>query len=180
MAPADGKTGRQNFQAYDYFQRGLEFLNHFTQEDTARASECFHKAVDLDPTYGKPYAKIAWAHMTEVLSGWSSDPTDSMAKALDFATLAIARDDDEPWGHWALAGYHMIRGQHDRAIAAYLAAGHAALGHVDQARKAVARVTEFDPQATLQWCTTTDMAPYKDPKDLEHFRENLRKAGLPE
>ncbi len=257
------RPGPQNFQAYDYFQRGMEFLNRFTREDTARASECFHSAVDLDPTFGKPYAKIAWAHMTNVLSGWSSDSTDSMAKALDFATLAIARDDDEAWGHWALAGYHMIRGQHDRAIAAYkkalelnpndadvlndfglclsyagrakegvemvrkamrlnphypeywavqlgqiyydarlyedaiatlqslrsldwilvqiyLAAGHAALGHADQAGKAVTRAIELDPEATLQKCATADMAPYKDPKDLEHFRENLRKAGLPE
>ena len=24
------------------------------------------------------------------------------------------------------------------------------------------------------------MAPYKNPADLQHFRENLRKAGLPE
>ena len=42
-----------------------------------------------------------------------------MAEALKFATLAIAHDDDEAWGHWAMAGYHMLCGQHDRAIAEY-------------------------------------------------------------
>ena len=25
----------------------------------------------------------------------------------------------EAWGHWAMGGYHMFCGQHDRAIAAY-------------------------------------------------------------
>ena len=30
-----------------------------------------------------------------------------MAEALKFSNLAIARDDDEAWGHWALAGYQM-------------------------------------------------------------------------
>ena len=62
----------------------------------------------------------------------------------------------------------------------YLAASHAALGHASQARKAVARVIEADPHATLQKVTSAEMAPYKDQKDLEHFRENLRKAGMPQ
>jgi len=62
----------------------------------------------------------------------------------------------------------------------YLAASHAALGHAEQARRAVARVVEFDPQATIRRCTVAGMAPYKDPKDLEHLRESLRKAALPE
>jgi adenylate cyclase len=32
---------------------------------------------------------------------------------------AISRDDDEAWGYWAMGGYHIFCGQHDRAIAAY-------------------------------------------------------------
>ena len=257
------KTGPQNFRAYDYHQRGMELFNRYTRADVERAHESFSKAIELDPNYGKPYAKIAWTHLVDVLLGWSDDPAGSMAKALEFANLAIARDDDEGWGHWALAGYHLYCGQHDRAIAAYgkalelnpndadvlndygqclsyagrakeavetvrkamrlnphhpeywvmqfgpilfdarqygdaiatleslrlvdtvsvqlyLAASHAALDHVEQAQNAVVRSIELDPRATLKKCTAVDMAPYKDPKDLEHYRENLRKAGLPD
>ena len=257
-------TGLRNFQAFDFFQRGMELLNRFTKEDTERARDAFHKAIELDPTYGKPYAKIAWAHLSDVWLGWSETPANSMTKALEFANLAIARDDDEAWGYWALAGYHMIcHQQHDRAIEAYkkalevnpndadvlndfgqclsyagranegidmvrkamrlnphypeywvmqfgpilfdarwygeavtvleslrmldtigvqlyLAASHAALGHGDQAQRAVARVIAFDPRATVRRCTSAEMAPYKDSRDLQHFRENLSKAGLPE
>lgn len=256
-----GRTA--SFRAYDHFRRGMDLFNRFTREDVERAKECFHEAVNLDPAYGKAYAKIAWTHMCDVCLGWSENPADSMATALEFATLAVARDDDEAWGHWALAGYHLFTQQHDRAIAAYrkamelnpndadvlndfgqclsfagrakegvemvrkamrlnphypeywvaqfgpilfdarqyddavttleslrlldtiiihlyLAASHAALGHASQARKAMARVIEVYPQATLQNCTSAEMTPYKDQKDLEHFRENLRKAGLPE
>ena len=241
----------------------MDLFNRFTREDVERARECFREAIALDPAYGKPFAKIAWAHMCDVWLGWSENPAVSMAKALEFATLAVERDDDEAWGHWALAGYHLFNQQHDRAIAAYrkalelnpndadvlndfgqclsfagrakegvemvrramrlnphypeywvmqfgpilfdarqyedavttleslrlldtisvqlyLAASHAALGHANQARKAVARVIELDPQATLEKYTSAEMAPYKDQKDMEHFRENLRKAGLPE
>ena len=169
----------------------------------------------------------------------------------------------ESWGHWALAGYHMFAGQHDRALAEfqraielnpndadvlndfglclgyagraveglelvhkaihlnphypewyslplgqiyfdahkyeeavatfegllnlettisclYQAASYAALGQSSKAREAVVRTLELDPIATIEKWTSTRFAPNSGAKDLEHFREGLRKAGLPE
>jgi adenylate cyclase len=255
--------GLQSLRAYDYHQRGMDTYNRFSKDNVVEARIWFQKAIELDPGYGKPYAKIAWTHMTDVNMGWSGNVADSLAKAQEFANLAIAHDDDEGWGHWALAGYHLYRGQHDRAISEYkraielnpndadvlndfgqclsyagraaegvqvvrkamrlnphhpeywemqfgpilfdarqyeeaiatleslhsldtifawlyLAASHAALGHEEQARDTVARIHGLDPSATLAQCTAPSMAPYKNPADLQHFRENLRKAGLPE
>ena len=186
-----------------------------------------------------------------------------MAEALKFATAAIKHDDDEAWGYWAMAGYHMFGGHHDRAISAYqralelnpndadvlndfgqclsfagrategvevvhkamrlnphypdywvmqlgpiyfdarryedaistleklhskdtigvqlyLAASHAALGHMEQAGATMASVTRLDPLATLERLAPTFLAPYKDASDRDHLRENLLKAGLPE
>src|SRR5262245_45479194 len=113
------RTSPQNFQAYDYFQRGIDVFNLFTKGCTATAIQWFEKAIERDPSYGKPYAKIAWAHLCDVWLGWSEDTEFSMAEALKFATAAIQHDDDEAWGYWALAGYHMFGGHHDRAISAY-------------------------------------------------------------
>ena len=113
------RTSPQNFQAYDYFQRGIDAFNLFTKGCTATAIQWFEKATERDPSYGKPYAKIAWAHLVDVWLGWSEDTSFSMAEALKFATAAIQHDDDEAWGYWAMAGYHMFGGQHDRAISAY-------------------------------------------------------------
>ena len=116
---AERNEARQNFQAYDYFQRGVEAFNLFTKGCTATAIQWFEKAIELDPSYGKPYAKIAWAHLVDVWLGWSKDTSFSMAEALKFATAAIQHDDDEAWGYWAMAGYHMFGGHHDCAISAY-------------------------------------------------------------
>jgi len=249
--------------AIDYFQRGQESLGHFTKKDNERAKELFGKAAELDPNYGKPSAKLAISYMVDVMLGWSDDPT-SWANGLKFATEAIQRDDDEPWGHWALATYYLYYlAQHDRALSEYhkalelnpndaevltdfaftlsyagrateaiewalkamrlnphkpewyvmqlgqiyydarqyekaiatleslretdtiliqlyLAASHAALGHVDEAKQAIERALQLDPQATLRRWTSLERAPYKDPKDLEHLSEGLRRAGLPE
>ena len=256
-------AGVRNFQAFDYFLRGIETMDRFTKEDTKRAREFFQKAVQFDPNYGKAYAKLAWSHIVEATFGWNEDLADSWARGLEFATMAVERDDDEAWGHWALAGYYMYRGQHDRTISEfqkamelnpndadvltdfgwclsyagraeeglelalkamrlnphhpeywlmqlgqiyydarryeeaiatleglrtldtmsirlYLAASHAALGHTGEAQKAITRALELDSQATLARWTSAELAPYKNPVDLEHFREHLRKAGLPE
>jgi adenylate cyclase len=113
------RTSPRNFQAYDYFQQGVDTFNLFTKGCTAAAIQWFEKAIEHDPSYGKPYAKIAWAHLVDVWLGWSEDTSFSMAEALKFATAAIQHDDDEAWGYWAMAGYHMFGGHHDRAISAY-------------------------------------------------------------
>ncbi len=62
----------------------------------------------------------------------------------------------------------------------YLAASHAALDQSSKAEEAIERVLELDPLATLEKWANVNLAPYADQKDLEHFRENLRKAGLPD
>jgi adenylate cyclase len=62
----------------------------------------------------------------------------------------------------------------------YLAASHAALGHVDQAAASIASVVRLDPPATLERLAPTFLAPYKEASDREHLRVNLLKAGMPE
>jgi len=114
------QIGTRNFQAYDYLQRGMDTFNRYTREDLERAREIFQNAIELDPKYAKPYAKISWSHICDVNLGWSEDSAASFDKALEFAKLAVARDDDEPWGYWAMAGYYLFCTQeHNRAVAAY-------------------------------------------------------------
>jgi len=252
----------QSVQAFDCFMRGLDLTYNFTKEDTRRGREFFEEAIQLDPNYAKAYAKLAWGHIEDAYQGWSKDYEGSLAKGLEYANKGIECEDEESWGHWALAGYHFFTMRHDRALAEfqraielnpndadvlndvgfclsyagraeeglesvhkamrlnphypewysmqlgqiyfdarqyeeavatfeslrsletiisclYRAASHAAVVHTAEAQKAIGRVLELDPQATLQKWTSVKMAPYKDPKDLEHFRLNLRKAGLP-
>ena len=59
-------------------------------------------------------------------------------------------------------------------------ASHAALSQSDEAKEAIRRVLALDPTAILEKWTSVRFAPHKNPKDLAHFRENLRKAGLPD
>lgn len=256
-------AGTRNFQALDYFVRGMEAMGHITKEGNQRARELFRKAGERDPKFGKAFAKVAWTHMMDVVDGFSENPESSLAHALRYANLAIERDDAEAWGHYALAGHCLYCGQYEPAIAAfhraldlnpndadilmdfgyclscagrttegldaaqkalrlnprhpewyvvqlgqiyfdsrqyheavtalrslmiidtvyrwlYLAASHAALGNMTEAKMAVARINQIDPAATIVGRTGPQMTPYKSSGDLEHLRENLRKAGMRE
>jgi adenylate cyclase len=114
-----GKSGQRTFEAYDYFSRGVEIAEAFTKEANNEARKHFAKAIELDPAFAKALAKLAWSYTLEVVFGWGDNPADSWANALKFAKLAVERDDDEAWGHWALAGYYRFQGQTDRAMQEY-------------------------------------------------------------
>ncbi|MDH3688149.1 MAG: tetratricopeptide repeat protein [Gammaproteobacteria bacterium] len=256
-------TRAQNAQAFDYFMRGIDSVNHFTSKTNRRGREFFEQAIELDPNYAKAYGKLAWTHLLDATEGWTEDYEGSIEKGRMFATKGIENDDGESWAHWALAAYYAYMSRHDLsqsefekavelnpndadvltdvgfylsyagkaeegleiarkamrlnphypeyyaaqliqiyfdarqyedAIATseslrsfettlqclYLAASHGALGHTSEAQKAIERVLTLDSQATIQKWTDVKMAPYKNQEDLEHLRENLRKAGLPE
>jgi adenylate cyclase len=250
------------FEAFYHFMRGIEHEDRFTKEDNRQARRHFTKAADLDPHYAKAIAKIAWSHIFDALFGWSATPNRSCVQALKFARMSVERDDDEAWGHWALGGYYLFRGQLDRAepeyrraielnpndadvladfayclsyagqpeeslklikkamrlnphypewytealghaqyesrmyveavetlmslrtintvlVHLYVAASHAALGHVEAGKRSIARVLELDPKATLERWSGPEKTPYRIPRELKRFRQHLRKAGLP-
>ncbi len=80
----------------------------------------------------------------------------------------------------AIATFASLRSLDSAIMRVYQAASFAAAGNQQQAQKSVQRALELDPGATLQKWTDPKLAPYGDAAYLEHFRQNLRKAGLPE
>jgi tetratricopeptide (TPR) repeat protein len=61
----------------------------------------------------------------------------------------------------------------------WLASAYAQLGQLEEARKEAAEVLRINPGFTIGACKII-LAAYKDPKDLEHRIDGMRKAGLPE
>ena len=71
------------------------------------------------------------------------------------------------------------RGPNFPAVHVLLAATHAQLGNIEQARAEAAEVLRIDPKWTIDG-TQALVTPFKRPEDAEHFFDGLRKAGLPE
>jgi hypothetical protein len=60
----------------------------------------------------------------------------------------------------------------------WLAATHAQLGQLDEARAAVAEVLRLRPGYTIG--AQRRIAPFRHARDDKHFFDAMRKAGLPE
>ena len=60
----------------------------------------------------------------------------------------------------------------------YLAICYAHLGRIEEAKTQAAEILRLKPDFSMKWIIA--MEPYKNPADLEHLLDGLRKAGLPE
>jgi tetratricopeptide (TPR) repeat protein len=59
-----------------------------------------------------------------------------------------------------------------------LACAYAQLGQLEEMRAAAAEVLRINPGFTIE--SSKRILVYKDPQDLEHYVDGMRKAGLPE
>ena len=58
------KKETTNIQAYDAFVKGWEHLHRETPDDLDQAFSSFKEAIELDPTYSRAQAALAWAYLS--------------------------------------------------------------------------------------------------------------------
>ena len=155
------KRGTDSVEAFESYLRGRYYWNSYTESGLARALECYHHAIELDPQYAlaytgiadyynwlgvfgvKPFAECSAAAKKAATKAIELDSTSAEAySALGFAT--VCHDFD-----WAAA-----EGQHRLAINLNpnYATGHnwygfhlTMTGHFDEAIREMLRARELDP-----------------------------------
>jgi adenylate cyclase len=105
-----------NLEAYDYYLRGREHLNRFTQETNAQARQLFEQALALDPQYAEAYAFLGLSYFREWGFQWTQD-SQTLEQALALAQRAVALDDSLAQAHATLGSVYLWKKQHDQAIA---------------------------------------------------------------
>lgn len=71
-----------------------------------------------------------------------------------------------------------VRVPNDQWSHVWLASAYAQSGQVEQARSEAAEVMRINPGFTIE--SAKRVVVYKDPEDVEHRLDGMRKAGLPE
>ena len=154
---------------------------HMFRRDHELADYHFRKAVALNPNSPSLMAGLG------ILYGFRGEPE----RGLDYfrEALAIAPHFDPTWYWRNRAVVHFIAHEYEEAIEgfrrspiqpdwveAYLAASHAHLGQMDEARKHAAAALHLTPQLTINRLLTID--PFRRREDAEHLADGLRKAGF--
>jgi adenylate cyclase len=119
--------------------------------DPARAIEVLEAIVRLDPFPPSPtFGQMGFANYTRKRYG----------DAVHWCRECISRQPSQQWPHVTLA------------------CAYAQSGQLEEARAAAAVVLRLNSGFTIESAKLTRV--YKDPKDLEHYIDGMRKAGLPQ
>ena len=105
-----------DLEAYDYAQRGWWYYHQLTRETNDQARVMFERAIDLDPQYAGAHAGLGFTYYEEWAELWSQDPQ-SLERALELATQALALDDSHAGAYTLLSHVYLWRMQHEQAIA---------------------------------------------------------------
>jgi TolB-like protein/Flp pilus assembly protein TadD/predicted Ser/Thr protein kinase len=109
-----------NLEAYNYYLRSIEYSNRgYTEENLRIALELQEKAVALDSSFSRAYAKMSELH--SALYWWYFDHTvERLERAKAAADRALALNPDLPEAHLALGVYYYWGSRsYERALAEF-------------------------------------------------------------
>ncbi len=155
----------QSVQAYDYYLRGMDYLNRsFAKENVRLASQMYEKAIELDTSFALAYARLSAMNS---LAFWNEGPPDHLVKAKEALDRAIKLAPDLPETHLALGYYYYWgNGDYERALQQFAVAQQsqpnnsdllAAIGYVqrrqgkfEQAAANQKKAAELDPRSAVK------------------------------
>jgi TolB-like protein len=108
----------ENLDAWESYQRGLWHTFQYGPEDRDRTLAFFHRAIALDPTFAPAYAGLGYALYVYMILGVSPNRQDDIDRALEAGKTAVRLDEADPFGWVALSRAHLLRSEHEAAIAA--------------------------------------------------------------
>jgi tetratricopeptide (TPR) repeat protein len=92
-------------------------IYQYTAKDTQKALDFLHQAIDLDPNFASAHAGVAFAMYAHILMEGSTDREQDLVRGLQAGLTAVALDENDPFAHVGLGRIHIIRAEHEQAIA---------------------------------------------------------------
>ena len=109
------EIGTTNLEAYLKVLQGTEHASRANRTDNNTALELFKEAIAIDPDSAIAYARLAWAYWIEVFLGFGKSPEESIRQGFESAQKAISLNDSLPLAHCALAGFHLLKREHQKS-----------------------------------------------------------------
>jgi TolB-like protein len=107
----------EDFDAWDYYLRGMSYINEMSREATPKAREMFERALVCDTGYARAAAYCSFTYHRELRMEAEVDHALNAEKCLEYAEAAINLDPSDYVCHWALALACNWTGDFARAVA---------------------------------------------------------------
>jgi TolB-like protein len=151
----------QSLDAWEAYHRGLWHMYRFHRDDNERARGFFERALQLDPTFARPYAGLSFTHFQNAFLGWGERAAE-IESAYRSASHGLMADEHDPSVHWALGRALWLRGRTDDALGeldtSVELSPNFALGHYTLA---FVHAQSGDPQAAIRSSDhSRDLSPF--------------------
>jgi len=110
--------GPVSLEAYLTGLKGLEYIRRHNRKDIERARLYAEEAIALAPAFSGNYVLLALTHLQDLWFGSTSSPLISFAHATKNLNKAFALDKDNSDAYLILGALYLLKGQHEKAIAA--------------------------------------------------------------
>jgi TolB-like protein/Tfp pilus assembly protein PilF len=150
----------ENLDAWECVVGALAQMDAWEAFAPARA--LLERAIGLDPFYGQAHAVLAFLTGREVNAGVK--PRHAFEGAVEAAQQAIALDDHDAWGHFALASVYLNSGRPAEAVPAF--------------ERALALNPNFAPALTLLGCALAYLGNAEEALYKMEMSERLNPRGL--
>jgi serine/threonine-protein kinase len=109
----------RNVQAYDYYLRGIDYMQRGLEQFQPTAIHMFEKAIELDSSFALAYAMLSRTHSRMYLTYRDRTP-DRLTKAKWAVDKAFALEPNLAEAHQSLGTYYWIgQGDYERALREY-------------------------------------------------------------
>ena len=105
-----------NLEVYDCYLKGRELWRKSDRQSNEQGRKLLERAIGLDPGFAPAHAFLAVVHTNELINGWSDSPETSRQNSIACAARAVALDDSNAEGHWAMGVVMMWSRRHDEAL----------------------------------------------------------------
>src|SRR5690606_35045833 len=158
---------RKNMGAWELYQLGSIELGRFTADSNRRCQRLMRQAIQQDPAFGSPYARLAYAMILEMVYFDGARDGARMDEALALALRGVDCDDQDANTFFSLGRVRLARCEYELAIDALeealrlnpsLALSHCGLGdslaYEGRLNEAIGRfqtAIDLSPHDPLRW-----------------------------
>jgi adenylate cyclase len=101
----------ESIDAWGLVVRALGLINRADKRQNEEARALLQRAIEIEPSYAKAHAVLAWAIWWATLGYWWPDTREGYRQAGRHAENAVSFDQTEPWGRMML-GLCLSTGRH--------------------------------------------------------------------
>ena len=105
-----------NIEAYETFLQARRTVDLPARDNVEAGEALFRRVIDLDPNFAGGYAGLAFNLGVQVRFQYSDDPARDLQASFENASRAVELDPQFAWGHIALGGAYLAKGEQDAAV----------------------------------------------------------------